>query len=65
MMLLPQTSGLASGRLLRCGVTVNHPSHRRIVTEPVGVVAIVISGNAAKRQLPRHSGQTDRCGPRP
>jgi hypothetical protein len=56
---------LASGRLLRCGVTIDHPSHRRIATEPVGAVAIVISGNAAKRQLPPHSGQADRCGPRP
>jgi hypothetical protein len=50
MTLLPQTSGLASGRLLRCGVAIDHPSLRRITT----VVDIVISGNATKRQLPWH-----------
>jgi hypothetical protein len=58
MLLLPQNFQLCvwhlagGGCLLRCGVAGNNPSHRRIATEPVSVVDILISGNAVKSQWP-------------
>ena len=53
-----EASHLAGGGcLFRCGATANNPAHRRIATEPVGVVHVLVSGKPTEHRLSQHSDQ--------
>src|ERR1039458_3845514 len=53
-----EASHLAGGGcLLRCSTTANDPAHRRIATEPVGVVHVLVSSDTPKHRLPHFPDQ--------
>jgi hypothetical protein len=51
------STGAGGGCLLRCSTTANDPAHRRIATEPVGVVHVLVSGDTPEHRLSQHSDQ--------